>query len=132
MKNFIKRLTVVALALVMLLSVVPMSMAADEASDVTILFTHDLHSHLLPSNKDDGGQFGGYARLMTAIDRERVQHPKAILVDAGDFSIGSLFQTLYTAHAAELRTMGAMGYDAVTAGNHEFDHWFLQDKAESR
>ena len=24
--------------------------------------------------------------------------------------------------AAELRTMGAMGYDAVTVGNHEFDY----------
>ncbi len=43
-------------------------------------------------------------------------------VDGGDFSIGSLVQTLYTTQAAELRTMGAMGYDAATAGNHEFDH----------
>ena len=40
----------------------------------------------------------------------------------GDFSIGSLVQTLYTTRAAELRTMGALGYDATTAGNHEFDH----------
>ncbi|MFR5824309.1 MAG: bifunctional metallophosphatase/5'-nucleotidase, partial [Dysosmobacter sp.] len=46
----------------------------------------------------------------------------ALLVDGGDFSIGSLIQTLYTTQAAELRTMGAMGYDAVTIGNHEFDH----------
>ena len=48
--------------------------------------------------------------------------PAALLVDGGDFSIGSLIQTLYTTQAAELRTMGAMGYDAVTIGNHEFDH----------
>ena len=49
-------------------------------------------------------------------------NPDALLVDGGDFSIGSLIQTLYTTQAAELRTMGAMGYDAVTIGNHEFDH----------
>ncbi|MCI7659091.1 bifunctional metallophosphatase/5'-nucleotidase, partial [Flintibacter sp.] len=36
--------------------------------------------------------------------------------------IGSLIQTLYTSKAPELRTMGALGYDATTAGNHEFDH----------
>jgi len=49
-------------------------------------------------------------------------NPDALLVDGGDFSIGSLIQTLYTTQAAELRTMGAMGYDAVAIGNHEFDH----------
>ena len=65
---------------------------------------------------------GGYARLKTVIDRERAVNPDALLVDGGDFSIGSLIQTLYTTQAAELRTMGAMGYDAVTIGNHEFDH----------
>ncbi len=45
-----------------------------------------------------------------------------MVVDGGDFSIGSLIQTLYTTQAAELRTMGAMGYDAAAVGNHEFDH----------
>ena len=40
-------------------------------------------------------------------------------MDGGDFSVGSLIQALYTTQAAELRTMGAMGYDAVTVGNHE-------------
>lgn len=58
----------------------------------------------------------------TVIDGERAMNPDALLVDGGDFSIGSLIQTLYTTQAAELRTMGAMGYDAVTIGNHEFDH----------
>ena len=88
----------------------------------TILFTHDLHSHFLPQPTAEGGESGGYARLKTVIDGERAMNPDALLVDGGDFSIGSLIQTLYTTRAAELRTMGAMGYDAVTIGNHEFDH----------
>ena len=87
-----------------------------------ILFTHDLHSHFMPQAEEDGGTFGGYARLKTAIDEEREEHPGALLVDGGDFSIGSLIQTLYTTQAAELRTMGALGYDAAALGNHEFDH----------
>ena len=93
-----------------------------ETNVTTILFTHDLHSHFLPQPTAEGGESGGYARLKTVIDRERAVNPDALLVDGGDFSIGSLIQTLYTTQAAELRTMGAMGYDAVTIGNHEFDH----------
>lgn len=93
-----------------------------ETNVTTILFTHDLHSHFLPQLTAEGGESGGYARLKTVIDGERAMNPDALLVDGGDFSIGSLIQTLYTTQAAELRTMGAMCYDAVTIGNHEFDH----------
>ena len=93
-----------------------------ETNVTTILFTHDLHSHFIPQPTAEGGESGGYARLKTVIDGERAMNPDALLVDGGDFSIGSLIQTLYTTQAAELRTMGAMGYDAVTIGNHEFDH----------
>lgn len=93
-----------------------------ETNVTTILFPHDLHSHFLPQPTAEGGESGGYARLKTVIDGERAMNPAALLVDGGDFSIGSLIQTLYTTQAAELRTMGAMGYDAVTIGNHEFDH----------
>ncbi len=122
MKNIMKRLLVAVLSFIMLLSMIPMSMAADETSDVTILFTHDLHSHFLPSNEDDGGQFGGYARLMTVIKEQKAKYPDAVLVDGGDFSMGSLFQTSYPTSALELRLMGAMGYDATTFGNHEYDY----------
>ena len=112
--------------LLAILCVLPASAAtegsAQETNVTTILFTHDLHSHFLPQPTAEGGESGGYARLKTVIDGERAMNPAALLVDGGDFSIGSLIQTLYTTQAAELRTMGAMGYDAVTIGNHEFDH----------
>lgn len=121
MKKFNK---ILALLLVFLLavSILPLGAAADSENETTILFTHDLHSHFLPQNTADGGQSGGYARLKTAIDSQRTLHPDALVLDGGDFSIGSLIQTLYVDHAAELRTMGALGYDATTIGNHEFDH----------
>ena len=68
-------------------------MAAQEGTEATILFTHDLHSHFLPAVDEYGGEYGGYARLMTAIRRQRAIDPNAILVDGGDFAMGSLFQT---------------------------------------
>ena len=96
--------------------------AEGEAGSATILFTHDLHSSFLPRKDGAGGTAGGYARLASALKEERSAHPGALTVDGGDFSVGSLIQTLYPTQAAELRTMGAMGYDAVTVGNHEFDY----------
>ena len=98
------------------------AVSAEENDEVTVLFTHDLHSHLLPSRAEDGGEFGGYARLMTVIREQKEKYPDAILVDGGDFSMGSLFQTAFATSAIELRMMGAMGYDATTFGNHEFDY----------
>ena len=117
----IKRCLTLLLVILLLGSCLPGAGAA-EAEEATILFTHDLHSHFLPQTRADGGQSGGYARLKTALDRERAAHPGAVVVDGGDFTIGSLIQTLSTTQAAELRTMGAMGYDALAVGNHEFDH----------
>ncbi len=115
-----KRFVSVLLAFILLLSIIPVSAA--QPATVTVLFTHDLHSHLLPSRDLDGGEFGGYARLMTVINEQKQRYPDAILVDGGDFAMGSLFQTAYTTSASELRMMGAMGYDVTTLGNHEFDY----------
>ena len=118
-----QRISVWLMTLTLLLSFCTLPVqAAEKEKQVTILFTHDLHSHFLPQPTEGGKESGGYARLKTVIDAQKALHPDALLLDGGDFSIGSLIQTLYTAQAAELRTMGAMGYDATTIGNHEFDH----------
>ena len=123
--NTFKRLLSILLILVTLLSLCILPGTAETAADgeITVLFTHDLHSHLLPAaNETGGGEYGGYARLMTAIKAQKAMDPDAILVDGGDFSMGSLFQTAYPTAALELRAMGAMGYDVTTFGNHEYDY----------
>ena len=120
-----KRVLTVLLVLVMMLGVcaLPAAAADSSESELTILFTHDLHSHLLPSANESGeGEYGGYARLMTVIREQKAKDPNAILVDGGDFAMGSLFQTAYPTSAIELRMMGAMGFDATTFGNHEYDY----------
>lgn len=122
MKKPIIGIGAVIVALIMMFSLFVPAFAVDKKEPVTILFTSDLHSHLLPSAREGGGEYGGYARLMTVIKEQRELHPDAILVDGGDFSMGSLFQTAYATSAIELRIMGAMGYDATTFGNHEFDY----------
>lgn len=104
-----------------LLMCVPININAQN-QEATILFTSDLHSHLLPTTDLNGNEIGGYARLMSVINEQKEIDPYALLVDGGDFSMGSLFQSAYTTSAIELRIMGAMGYDVTTLGNHEFDY----------
>jgi 2',3'-cyclic-nucleotide 2'-phosphodiesterase (5'-nucleotidase family) len=96
------------------------------AKDLIILFTHDLHSYFLPHRilTQEGKQMqqGGYAKLAYLINEQRIKHQnKTLRVDAGDFSMGTLFHTSYLKEASELRLLGKMGYDVVTFGNHDFD-----------
>ena len=118
----IKKVISMMLCLFLLVMMAADGTAQAEEQEITILFTHDLHSHLLPAMNEDGTEYGGYARLMTKIREQKAIDPDAILVDGGDFAMGSLFQTAYPTSAIELRMMGAMGYDATTFGNHEYDY----------
>lgn len=45
-----------------------------------------------------------------------------MIFDAGDFSMGTLYQTIYETDAAELTMLGKIGVEATTFGNHEFDY----------
>ncbi len=100
------------------------------AETLTILHTNDFHSRIEPINRYDGscpepdnaaGEcFGGAARLATAIHAARMEAPNALLVDGGDQFQGSLFYNWYKGKAAA-EIMNTLGYDAMAAGNHEFD-----------
>ncbi|MGD0783752.1 MAG: bifunctional UDP-sugar hydrolase/5'-nucleotidase, partial [Candidatus Aminicenantales bacterium] len=62
------------------------------------------------------------AKIATLVRAEREAGPdRTLAVDAGDFSMGTLFQGLFVREAAELKLMGGMGFDVSTLGNHEFD-----------
>jgi len=100
--------------------------AGNKDRELVILFTHDLHSHFLPhrilTEEGNQRQQGGYAKLAYLIKEQRLMHRNnTLLVDAGDFSMGTLFHTSFPREASELRLMGKMGYNVVTFGNHDFD-----------
>lgn len=95
-----------------------------ESKSVDILFTHDLHDHFFPFSVEDSGAIktlGGYARLYSIIKMERAKNPDLLLLDGGDFSMGTLFQTIFDSDSPQLRMLGHMGYDITTFGNHDFD-----------
>lgn len=101
------------------------------AQDFTIIQTTDLHSHFLgfspnidytPDTINDDATVGGWARIATVINdvRKNKKNP-VLLLDSGDFLMGSVFHLLCREEAFELRLMKKMGYDVITLGNHEFD-----------
>ena len=92
---------------------------------VDIVFTHDTHSHLNTFTTMVDGletELGGFARMNTLIEAQRAQNPDTLVIDGGDFSMGTLIQTVFETQAAELRMLGHLGCDVTTLGNHEFDY----------
>jgi 2',3'-cyclic-nucleotide 2'-phosphodiesterase (5'-nucleotidase family) len=91
------------------------------ARPLQIIHTNDLHSHL--DHASDTTR-GGYAAVKAVIDQLKGEAHRAgietLVLDAGDFTEDSQYylanQGLESWHA-----MDAMGYDAVTIGNHD---WF--------
>ena len=117
-----KRAISILFALLILCAVAVPAFAAPAEQGLTILFTHDMHDHILPTSGEDGGEYGGFARLATLLEQERAaaEYP-VVTLDGGDFSMGTLYQTVFTTDAPELRLMGKLGIDVTTLGNHEFD-----------
>ena len=104
-----------------------------EGKTFTILHTNDMHSNLVgmgpvqdysPFTLDDDKTRGGYARLAALIAtrrKERERQGPVLILDAGDYSMGTAYGAASRQAGAELQIMSLMGYDATTFGNHEFD-----------
>jgi 5'-nucleotidase len=111
----------------------PQSAAATGKRSFTILHTNDLHSNLIglapandysPFTLSDDQTRGGYARLATMIAQRkeaRKDQGPVLILDAGDYSMGTAFGSAIGHTGAELQLMSRMGYDATTFGNHDFD-----------
>lgn len=127
MKKYITKLTAFCLAVILLLPIMSVMRASAEPAgkQVDILFLHDTHSHLNSFLTVEGGEdttLGGFARIKTLIDQAKEANPDALVLDAGDFSMGTLVQTIFHTDAAELRMLGALECEVTTLGNHEFDY----------
>lgn len=99
--------------------------AEKQRKKVDVIFTHDTHSHLNSFTTIVDGEkseVGGFARIKTVIDEKKADNPNTLVLDGGDFSMGTLVQTVYESEAAEIRMLGEIGCDVTTLGNHEFDY----------
>lgn len=101
--------------------------AAAEDQPVTLLHTTDLHG-MLSSWEDltDRPSAHGLTRVATLVRRARAEGAPTLLVDAGDALAGSALTHVWrrgdrARPEPVIAAMNALGYDALTVGNHEFD-----------
>ena len=89
---------------------------------LVVLHTNDVHSRLEPFPMDGGRNqgMGGVAARASLIRKIRDEQDHVLLLDAGDIFQGTPYFNLYKGEP-EIRAMSAMGYDACTIGNHDFD-----------
>ena len=108
----------VAIVLTLLLGAAGTSLAAPAVPvSFVILHTNDFHGQLEPS-----GSNPGMARVAKVVNdvRAAVGADNVLLVDAGDEMQGSLLSNLQKG-VPTIAVYNAMGYNAATFGNHEFD-----------
>lgn len=97
-----------------------------------LLETSDVHVHLLPYDyyRDKEDATVGLARIATLVREARAEEPNCLLLDNGDFLQGNPMGD-WMAYERGLKegdvhpvmaAMNAMGFDAATLGNHEFNY----------
>ncbi len=94
----------------------------EEIVKITILHTNDVHSRIDPFPLDGSRLqgLGGVATRASMIRTIRAQEKNVLLLDAGDIFQGTPYFNLYKGEI-EIKAMSALGYDATTIGNHDFD-----------
>jgi 5'-nucleotidase len=91
--------------------------APAEPIHLTIVGTNDTHGWV--TGKDD---LGGVALLSAHVKKVRAENPGGvILIDAGDLFQGTLVSNLSEGEVV-IEAYNAIGYDAASIGNHEFDY----------
>ena len=114
------------LALLLAVSLFAVTAAAkEEKKIIDVMFLHDTHSHLNEFATVEDGEsrvMGGFAKICTLINEQKEKNPETLLLDAGDFSMGTLVQVVFEEEASEIRMLGDLGMDVTTLGNHEYDY----------
>jgi 5'-nucleotidase len=89
---------------------------------LTVLHTNDTHSQIDPfaANHRLYANQGGVARRAELIRQIRSENEQVLLLDAGDVFQGTPYFNQFHGEL-EMKVMQAMGYDAMTMGNHDFD-----------
>ena len=124
MRKIFRKSIIVTAAI--LIAILGLSAAAQEnAKSLGVLFVHDTHSHLKEFATVEDGEsqvLGGFAKIKTLINEKKAENPDTLVLDAGDFSMGTLIQVVFEEEASEIRMLGNLGVEVTTLGNHEFDY----------
>ena len=118
-----KKLVSICLSMLMILGItvsVPTTVGAesDDSIQIKIVHTNDIHSRVI---EDENSGIIGVPKLKSIIDYYTAEADISLVLDSGDTFHGQSIATLVQGESvAEL--MKACGYDAMTAGNHDWSY----------
>ena len=110
------------------LALVARLVGAQERVTLTVLFTSDVHAHVLPyDDLRERPAAGSLAQAASIVARLRAANPRTVVLDGGDAIEGTplayyaIASSAGTGHDPTIAAMNAIGYDAAVLGNHEFN-----------
>lgn len=104
------------------------SRITNNAKTISIVGTSDVHGNILPIDYSTGKESNvGLAKISTYVNNLRKANPYVMLVDSGDIIQGTPLSYYFdkvdtTSEYPMMKAMGAMKYDSLTLGNHEFNY----------
>jgi len=113
-----KKILVLLLVISMVLSSFGYVLAEEheeEVFELTIFHTNDVHGRLT-----DGV---GMAKIATIVNQYRSENDHVLMVDAGDILHGQK-EVNFSEGEAMVQVMNAVGYEYMTAGNHDFNYGY--------
>ncbi|MCK8060184.1 MULTISPECIES: 5'-nucleotidase C-terminal domain-containing protein [unclassified Fusibacter] len=97
------------------------TISSTDYKNLTLLHTNDMHGFFIEGKYDGMGA----AKMATFIKGMKADSANTLLLDAGDALQGHNLVTLSDGEEGT-KVLNALGYDAMTLGNHEFDYGSAQ------
>lgn len=88
---------------------------------LVIVHSSEHHGVALPLGQAGETNIGGLARRATIVEEVRREGVPVLLVDSGDILIGTALSSWFRGEP-DIRAMNLIRYDAMVAGNHDFDY----------
>ena len=95
--------------------------SAFATDSLVILHSSEHHGVALPLDQVGGIRVGGLARRATIVEEVRREGQPVLLLDSGDILIGTALSSWFRGEP-DIRAMNLIRYDAMVAGNHDFDY----------
>jgi 5'-nucleotidase len=125
MKKSVRIVSLVAILVLMLASVISAGAKPSGTVNVQILALNDFHGNLLPPSGSSGRvgtiDAGGVEYLATHISNLRALNPNTVVVSAGDMIGASPLLSALFHDEPTIEAFNLIGLDFNAVGNHEFD-----------
>lgn len=118
MRKTFRKISAIVLAFAMVFSTVPSFAVGDAAQEQHVVIAHTTDTH---GYADADNSSFGYAKLAAFMNKVRKENKNTLILDSGDMYEGMAFSNIEKGESV-VPIVKAIGYDAMTTGNHEYSY----------